>query len=270
MEDGKKKKKNTNVKEWINSLLRKKHTKNVIMIIFWVFFVVATFYAINYLLSGVLLLVLGRQTLNNLADNTLFYMIISAVVYGATILAILLVPYYVKKTKISRAELGLKGLPTWTDILLSPAGFIVYMIIAMIFMLITTVAMPWVDTNQAQDIGIARDSLIGFSDYLFAFITLVVVAPIVEEVMFRGFLYGKIRKHTGAVIATIIVSVVFGAMHGQWNAAINICAMSIVMCFLREVTGTIYSGILLHMIKNGIAFYLLYVGSSSMIGMIGG
>ena len=36
-------------------------------------------------------------------------------------------------------------------------------------------------------------------------------------------------------------------------------ALSIVLCGLREITGTIHAGILLHMLKNGIAFYLLFV-----------
>jgi hypothetical protein len=35
--------------------------------------------------------------------------------------------------------------------------------------------------------------------------------------------------------------------------------MSIFMCIARELTGTIYAGILMHMIRNGIAFYFLYV-----------
>jgi hypothetical protein len=33
--------------------------------------------------------------------------------------------------------------------------------------------------------------------------------------------------------------------------------MSIVLCGLREVTGTIYAGILMHMIKNAIALAIL-------------
>ena len=39
----------------------------------------------------------------------------------------------------------------------------------------------------------------------------------------------------------------------------NVFALSVALCVLREITGTIYAGILTHMIKNGVAFYLLYV-----------
>jgi len=33
----------------------------------------------------------------------------------------------------------------------------------------------------------------------------------------------------------------------------------LVLCTLRIVTGSIWAGVLLHMIKNGLAFYVLFV-----------
>ena len=85
--------------------------------------------------------------------------------------------------------------------------------------------------------------------------------------VFRGFLYGKIRGRLNEIvsdkismmISIFLVSLLFGIVHLQWNVGVNVFAMSIVLCGLREITGTIYSGILLHMLKNGIAFYLLFV-----------
>ena len=123
----------------------------------------------------------------------------------------------------------------------------------------------WFDANEAQDVGF-NTFIFGF-DRLLAFFTLVVVAPIAEEVIFRGWLYGKIRSKlskevghlTAAIVASLLVSLAFGAIHMQWNVGVNVFAMSLVACALREITGTIYAGIMLHMLKNGVAFYLLYV-----------
>jgi membrane protease YdiL (CAAX protease family) len=92
-----------------------------------------------------------------------------------------------------------------------------------------------------------------------AFVALVILAPVTEELIFRGFLYGKLRSRLNAIPAIILVSVLFGVLHGQWNVGVIVCIMSVFMCIARELTGTIYSGILMHMIRNGIAFYLLYV-----------
>ena len=115
----------------------------------------------------------------------------------------------------------------------------------------------WFDANQAQDVGFKL--LNSPFDRIIAFIALVVVAPICEEIVFRGWLYGKLRRKMSMGAAILVVSVFFGIMHGQWNVGINVFALSILLCLEREVTGTIYASILTHMIKNGIAYALLYI-----------
>ena len=96
---------------------------------------------------------------------------------------------------------------------------------------------------------------------------LVVVAPVVEELIFRGWLYGKMREATHGKFRTwvaiglpmLLVSLLFGLVHGQWNVGVVVFAMSLVMCALREITGTIYAGMLVHMLKNAVAFMLLFM-----------
>ena len=165
---------------------------------------------------------------------------------------------------VGREDLGLKGLPTWTDIGLAPVGFIVSTLAAAGLAAIFSM-FPWFDAEQTQDIGFST-FLVGI-DRIVAFVILVVVAPIAEEVIFRGWLYGKIRRmlSEGAsealsiTISILLVSLLFGVVHMQWNVGVNVFALSVVLCGMREITGTIYAGILTHMLKNGIAFFLLYV-----------
>ena len=164
----------------------------------------------------------------------------------------------------SREELGLKGWPTWTDIGLAPIGFIVQIILAGLLVAVFSL-FPWFDAEQAQDVGF--NVLNSGVDRILAFISLAVVAPIAEEIIFRGWLYGKLRRKlsgqvseiAGIIISILLVSLLFGIVHMQWNVGVNVFAASVVLCGLREFTGTIYSGIIIHMIKNGVAFYLLYV-----------
>ena len=61
-------------------------------------------------------------------------------------------------------------------------------------------------------------------------------------------------------LAIILVSLMFGAAHGQWNVGITTFTMSVIMCLIREkLTDTIWAGIILHMLKNAIAFYFLFM-----------
>jgi membrane protease YdiL (CAAX protease family) len=53
------------------------------------------------------------------------------------------------------------------------------------------------------------------------------------------------------------------------NVALDVFILSIVMCGLREMTGSIWAGVVLHMMKNGLAFYLLFI-NTALLSTMGG
>src|SRR5690606_8459309 len=97
-------------------------------------------------------------------------------------------PWLVKKST-TKEQLGLNRLVSWLDILITPAGAIVYLLLSVILLNVASNVLPWFDINQAQDIGF--EGLVFRYEYVLAFVTLVVLAPIAEEILFRGYLYGK-------------------------------------------------------------------------------
>lgn len=174
------------------------------------------------------------------------------VVDGAALVLIVLLPWRLFGRKTSLTEMGIEGNLTWTDIGLAPIGFVVYLIMGMIGQWLT----PFVDWSAEQDIGYDWSNLIG-ADLLMTAIAVVIIAPIAEEVIFRGYLYGKLKQIMPIWLVVVLVSALFGVMHGQANVGINVFFLSIALCVLREMTGTIYAGVLLHMLKNGIAVIFL-------------
>lgn len=242
----------------------KKSTKeNVIIVALMVVWVLASIIASQFVVGWLMVWLLGRETLTQ-PVWTAIYSLVSYLV--AMALIIFVPPRLAKKWKFlskndadkptDRKELGLSGMPTWTDIGLAPIAFVVSTILAAVLTWIFTV-FPWFNAEQAQDVGFSTYLTPG--DRVIAFLVLVVLAPIVEEIIFRGWLYGKMRNRLSAPWAILIVSLLFGLVHFQWNVSVNVFALSVALCVLREITGTIYAGILTHMIKNGVAFYLLYV-----------
>lgn len=232
----------------------------------WVFGMVAwvgvSLVAMQFLVMLVMLGILGEEKLVQPVWSTVY----TAVTYSLTLLWVVLVPWLAKGIKTNREEMGLAGLPTWRDIGLAPVGFAVYFVVAMLVMLVLGTIFPMVDWAQEQNVGF--ENLFLMSDRILAFLALVVIAPIAEELIFRGWLYGKVRSKLPAWVGIVVVSALFGVLHLgfdtsalQWNVAVNVFCMSVIMCLLREVTGTIWSGILLHMLKNGVAFYILFVAS---------
>ena len=226
----------------------------VLILPIWVF---VSFYVSQVLVKGLVWLLgmvpIPIVTINQTVSNT----IIAALLYIFTLVLAIGLPWLVYKRHTSRDDIGLARLPSWTDILITPAGLVIYFICSSVLILLATNVLPWLDINQVQDTGFRQLNM--RYEYILAFTTLVVIAPIAEEILFRGYLYGKLKRFVPVWAAILVTSVLFGFIHGAWNLAIDTFALSVVLCLLRESTGSIWASILLHMAKNGIAFYILFI-----------
>jgi membrane protease YdiL (CAAX protease family) len=230
----------------------------------WVFGSFILVQVVLYLVSQ-LLFALGVSP--HLLSGTAFTAAWGALTYVLTLLMVIGLPWWVKKYKTSREEIGVAGLPRWLDLLLAPLGFLVYVLISALLILFATYFLTFIDLDQVQDTGFSGLT-VGF-EYLLAFLTLVVIAPIAEEVLFRGYLLGKLRKYVPLWVAILVTSLLFGFVHGAWNVGIDVFALSIVLCLLRVWTKSLWPSILLHMLKNGLAFYILFI-NPLVLGTLGG
>lgn len=188
-------------------------------------------------------------------NATVLQTAIAAAIYIFALLIAIGIPWLFKR-QTTLKDLGLNRLPSWADIGLAPVGFIVYFIASGLLVYIASQVIGF-DMSQVQDTGFTRITQV--YQYVLAFTTLILVAPIAEEVLFRGFLYGKLRKRLPVWVAITITSLLFGVVHGQWNVGVDVFALSLILCGLRETTGSIWAGWLLHVIKNSIAFFIVFV-----------
>ena len=201
-----------------------------------------------------MLIILGSDTLKTPLIATIF----SSLVYVLSFIFLLFTFKHIKplKTPVTRNELGLNNLVTFSDIGLALAGFFGYLAFSAILTALFSV-FPWFNLTETQ--SLLYSTLISPSGKFLAALTLVVAGPILEEVIYRGLIYGKLRKNHSLITSILTVSVLFGFLHGQWNVGVDVFALSVVACLMRETTGTIYAGIILHILKNAIAFYMLFI-----------
>ncbi|MDB5159916.1 MAG: rane protein of unknown function [Candidatus Saccharibacteria bacterium] len=195
-------------------------------------------------------------TFQNVNEST-FQTVVSAVIYVLSILIVMGVPWLLRHYRTTKQDLGIDQSVAWTDLLLAPVGFIVYILLSFVLTTIAPHIIPFYNVDQVQNTGFSGLSQ-GF-EYILAFATLVIIAPISEELLFRGYLLGKLRKHVSTWVAVLLTSLLFGAIHLAWNVGVDVFALSIVLCLLRIKTGRLWPSILLHMIKNAIAFYFLFI-----------
>jgi membrane protease YdiL (CAAX protease family) len=250
------------------SIINKEDVSPVSYKEWWMIFVYPAWVTISFLAAQVsieLLVWLMKllQVPLESVNSTVLETILTVLVYVVTILLVIGLPYLVKKIKTTRAEIGLTRYPLWKDILITPAGLIIYLLLSAILLYSLSGLWPVINVAQKQDVGF--NDVVQQYQLILAFLSLVIIAPIAEELLFRGYLFGKLKKTTPIWLAIIVTSLVFGVFHLfnsgtlAWNLAIDTFALSIILCLLRVVTGNIWASILLHMVKNGIAFYLYFI-----------
>ena len=161
------------------------------------------------------------------------------------------------RRSVSKKALGIARPISWSDIGLGISGYVIYLVVFIAITLIITWLIPVYDSTQAQELGFS--ALFGW-ERLVGFVVLVVITPLAEELVMRGFLFGKLREAKMPFWPTaVIVSVIFGFAHGQWNVGVDTLILSMVACYLREMTGTIWPGVIIHMLKNAVAYVMLFV-----------
>jgi len=200
-------------------------------------------------------------------NASLLQVVAGGAVYALSLVIVIGVPWWVKKARTTKEDLGVQRLPSWMDIVWAPTGAVVYLILTATITFIAMNLLTFVDYSQPQDTGFTNISAQG--EYIMAFIMLVIIAPVAEEVLFRGYLFGKLRKHAPLWVSILITSVVFALVHGAWNVGLDVFALSIVLCLLRVVSGSLWPSIMLHMMKNGLAYYFLFI-NPSVLSTLGG
>jgi hypothetical protein len=96
------------------------------------------------------------------------------------------------------------------------------------------------------------------------FVLAVIIAPIIEETVFRGMLYRHLREATArwglalSVLASALwSSLLFGAIHPQgWPVIPALASLAVAFCLAREWRGSLIPGMVAHGISNGIVLGL--------------
>jgi membrane protease YdiL (CAAX protease family) len=89
--------------------------------------------------------------------------------------------------------------------------------------------------------------------------TVAILAPLAEEVYFRGIVMGWVRRHWGIAWAVALSSLIFGIMHLKWFtpggvsglvATGELVAMGVLLAFVALRTGSLWASVLTHGVNN--------------------
>lgn len=102
-------------------------------------------------------------------------------------------------------------------------------------------------------------------DFVLLFILIAVLAPIAEELFFRGMLYPLLRKHYSEWPAIIIDAGAFALVHFLLVLVPALFIIGICLTWLRARSQSILPSIFLHMLQNGLAMVSIYLFLNGVI-----
>jgi uncharacterized protein len=92
------------------------------------------------------------------------------------------------------------------------------------------------------------------------------LAPLVEELFFRGFLFPVLARRLGAVLAVLLTAIGFSLIHvpqlaRAWGPVLIVFLIGLVLTAVRAWTRSVAAGVLIHMAYNGTISALLFAAS---------
>jgi len=207
----------------------------------------------------------SEQASNTLQSGIIWQFVAVLLAEGGLVWAVW---WFLRRHKRSLRVIGLRRL-RWSDPAAALAGFGVYFVAYIVLLSVVMHYVPAFNAGQKQELGF--DHVHGTSNMLLTFVSLVMIPPVAEEVLFRGFIFTSLRKNLRFAWSALITGLLFAVAHLEfgsgrslvWVAALDTFTLSLVLCYLREKTNRLWPGIFLHALKNSIAFislYLLHLG----------
>lgn len=93
-------------------------------------------------------------------------------------------------------------------------------------------------------------------DLLVAGLVIIVVAPVCEEIFFRGFLYPAMRRNMGLWAAALLNGLLFSFVHFSLFGLLGRTLAGALFCVLYEYTDNLWSPVAAHLLNNFVAFFL--------------
>jgi membrane protease YdiL (CAAX protease family) len=170
------------------------------------------------------------------------------------LMALGLIWLYLRRAGVGWSAVGWRRFDVFRAALYLAALFVAFIAISYLALTIISWLDPSFDANQPQNNGFVSSHR---TNPLLALAAVVFIPPVLEETVFRGFVFPAFAKRWGVIWGAVASSVLFGLAHLQQNISVYTFLLGLVLCFLYLRTKSIIPGVFLHMINNYLAFLAL-------------
>jgi len=192
---------------------------------------------------------ISQKIYSNLSNYTSLILILSAIFT----FAILFLIHTLCKKKFYK-EINLHKIPMNQIITAFIFGVILNKF-SVAMMSLLPIPQAWYDANE-KSVG-----SVTAGNFMIALISTVIIAPIIEEVIFRGGVYFTLRKTIGPILAAIISAAAFGIFHGNILQMLYTAFCAIFIIYVFEKTNSLTGSIMVHSGFNFSAIFFAIISS---------
>jgi len=199
--------------------------------------------------------------------NAIIVFIFSALIEGAFLIA----PFYfasrafrstVHRTRSTFETLGFRSFNVGSALFWIVLLFFAVLITNALYQaIINTLHLP-LQTNDQVILEQAKNAPLTTYATLIAG---VVVAPFCEEIFFRGFVFPGLLRGMSLGWAIVLSSLIFAVAHADPGSFAVLFVIGLALAFLRWHTRSIWPGMLLHLLNNGIGVLLIVLSMQGII-----
>lgn len=112
--------------------------------------------------------------------------------------------------------------------------------------------------QNPQTQALAPRGVLTTANFLWLLLLIAVIAPVCEELLFRGMIYRWARTRQGTAVAVIATSSLFALAHVVPVLLVPLFVLGVALALVAERSASIYPAITLHALNNGIALLVIY------------
>ena len=159
-----------------------------------------------------------------------------------------------KLLKVKKEDLQLKSIKLLKTLIVCLKGYLMFIGINVVISLTNlNQIIPGLQTQENLIPELAKTNL----ELTIIGIAICLVAPIVEEIVFRGYIYSQFKKNYSIIQSSILTSIIFSALHFQFQVFTAMLILSLIIHYVREKSHSTCGAIIFHVINNTITFFVL-------------
>lgn len=214
---------------------------------------------LSILASGMIFVIYGENLFGLLVqlgipDTDLgYFTIVFAVQFISTVLFVFL--FTILLNKASLDDLGIKGARLVDYMKYGILGGLLLLLLIVLLGIPINYLQPDIEPQAFEEI---LRLITGPAEFLVLLVIGAVLAPLSEELFYRGMIYPVFRQYLGPLWGAILAGMVFGLAHWDLWRTIPLAIGGAILCYIYEKTGSIFVSALAHGVWNGVMSVIVY------------